>query len=220
MRTIFCIAIGYLMLFVAGYVSAREKDINIYDNIYEKRGADHGWIEPGYAAGSPCGKLLLIRKGKDACGIRFTGYHRDYDRKQETFFSTGEENMYGEYEWYYQGDGSYDFTRGNVASGKGKLHRGPAYRLGHMLTLWRTPPWWWIECGPFKLEWSYPCGLTIRSYVEATKPKLDEEVELAPTKWTKLEEVDFANPKLKWVKDQRIVIGVPQIEWLPLEELP
>lgn len=97
--------------------------------LIEDRIRTHVEIGPRGAIGA-LNRFILIRKATYGCAIRFTSYRRDHDQRPPTFFNTGNENMYGAYDWYFQGDGSFDFTRSNVQAGQGKLHLGPVIQFG------------------------------------------------------------------------------------------
>jgi hypothetical protein len=210
----FCAALLWIFGLCVGSRAAMQQEHGL--TIYEEHAQEYGWVRPGTGAGSPFGRYLLLRKGSDACAIRFGRYHRDYDAKPGGMFTNGAENMYGEYEWNYQGDGSFDFKRENLAKGNGQLRHGPTSLLGHGITLRHTPGKGWIECGPFKLGWSYPIGLSFWSHANGAKPVEDADVEMAPTKWSRLEEIDYFNPKLRWTK----VTNLLPLEGLTLDQLP
>ena len=86
------------------------------------------WLD----AGAPLGKFLLIRKEKDICAVRFTDAHRGHDAKPQTIFNSGGESFYAECEWFYQGDGSDDFSRNNVKRGHEKLVEKPLRGIGRL----------------------------------------------------------------------------------------
>ena len=94
------------LIFSQSVMSADNKEMELRENavIY--------WDQ----AMAPIGHFLLVQKGKDVCAIRFTEHHRGHDSSPPTLFSSGEETLYAEYDWFYQGDGSGDFTKSNAAS--------------------------------------------------------------------------------------------------------
>src|SRR5919197_343502 len=79
---------------------------------------------------APFGRFLLIRGAKGQCAVRFTEYQRGHDAKPPTVFSSGEESHDARYEWFYQSDGSGDFTNRNVKHGTGRVSRGAVRGIG------------------------------------------------------------------------------------------
>ena len=145
-------------------------------------------------ASAPIGRLLLIRNGKDCCAVRFTEFHRGHDAKPSTIFNSGDETLYAEYDWYFQGDGSGDFTKSNVKSGHEKLKRGPMVGIGRFSFQIGTTA---ISCGPFSLSWIYPNNVGF--HLSNTKED-DIGNELAPTKWKDLHEIDIREPRVRWYR--------------------
>jgi hypothetical protein len=149
---------------------------------------------------SPVGKFLLMRKSNHICAIRFTK------------FGGGKENGGAEYDWYFQGDGSADFTRPNISSGHAQLQ----WKAGFFDELLHGPSAKSkISCGSFEVLWTYPNNVIFASF-EAWRSKFDYNLELAPTKAADIKEVNIKNPRLQWYKldDKR------QGRFIPLEELP
>jgi hypothetical protein len=184
--------------------------------VYELKSTTHVMIF-ATGVGGLLNKFILAKKGTDVCAIRFTDFHRDYDEKPATLFQSGTENKYADYEWFYQGDGSGDFTKANVMSGKGRAHSGPTIGFGHNITLWRSPDKWWVECGnAFSIWWAYPTGLGFQSYVNGGF-RDDIDLELAGTNWSVLNDINIHNSKLHWVKLSTQSLRTVEI---PLSELP
>jgi hypothetical protein len=149
---------------------------------------------------SPVGKFLLMRKSNHVCAIRFTK------------LSGGNEDGVAEYDWYFQGDGSVDFTKQNISSGHERLQ----WKAGFFDELLHGPrARSKISCGSFEVLWTYPNNVIFASF-EAWRSKFDYNLELAPTKTTDIREVNIKNPRLQWYKldDKR------QGRFIPLEELP
>jgi hypothetical protein len=157
-------------------------------------------------AGTALGRFVLVRSGKAACALRFTEYHSGQDAKPPTTFSSGEESQYAEYEWFYQADGSGNFRAANAESGTGKLSKGPLRGIGRLAFQTGNTT---IKCGPLTLGWSYP------TRVNFVLPAGELTVQLAPTRWSSIDQVDFHASGIPWYsKDenrQPIVI--------PLEKL-
>ncbi len=140
---------------------------------------------------SPLGRILLVRKGKDICAIRFTEYHRGHDAKPPSIFNSGEESFYAEYDWYCQTDGSQDLKKKNVASGHRKLVEKPSKGIGRLAFQTGTVN---VKCGPFKLFWMFPTSISFSASPSCSDPV----VQLSPTKWMQIEDIDLSYSKLKW----------------------
>lgn len=159
--------------------------------------------------GAPTGRMLLIRRGTQQCVVRFTAFHRDRDAKPATAFNSGAESFFAEYDWYHAvvvGDDQsiprYERGHRTVAlqalAGIGRLAFQPADNE--------------IHCGSFNLVWFYPVrvGFNGRDSVK------DIGVELAPTKWSAIEQVNYKDPALRWfTKDEA---RKPML--IPVDKLP
>ena len=161
----------------------------------------------------PKGVFLLIRSHKDTCALRFTDFHRGRDKKEWSVFHSGEENLYSQYDWFYQGDGSGDFSKANVESGHESLRRGPIVGFGHMFgsQVGNTN----IECGSFELSWSYPTTVYFWNAGKRRESR-DRQLEIAPTKWKNISELNALDPNLIWYSYYE---GIAETI-IPLEELP
>lgn len=164
---------------------------------------------------APMGRFVLIRKGKDVCAVRFTAFHRGHDEKPSTMVNTGEETLYAEYDWYWQKDGTGEFIKLNVKSGHNRLRSGPlrgfgsfAFQTGDIR----------IRCGPFRLFWNPPASVAFFGV-----PKQgDYGVELSPTPWDDMKEVNVHEPSLKWYRydENRKTIRIPIAELSKSEHSP
>ncbi len=68
-----------------------------------------------------------------------------------------------------------------------------------------------VECDSLTPDWIYPTGV---SFLVGTRFNLD--LELAPTQWTDLSEINLQDPKLIWYR-----LNESQIDtFIPLNELP
>lgn len=145
-------------------------------------------------ASAPLGRFLLIRKDKRVCAVRFTKAQRGHDAKPGTTFNSGEESFSAEYDWYFQEDGSGDFTQPGLLSGHEQLARKPLKGIGRLA--FQTGQIY-VECGAFdKLFWRYPTWVSF--YGKSRRG--DYGIELAPTKWTEIKEVNVHDPRLKWYR--------------------
>ncbi|MCI0409343.1 MAG: hypothetical protein L0191_12430, partial [Acidobacteria bacterium] len=119
----------------------------------EDDAARNGTLILPHGVSGPIYRFLLVRKDRDACALRFTDIHRGGDARPRSWWQEGGESEYAEYDWYYQGDGSGDFTRPNVQSGHGNLYEKPAVGIGRLRFSRGINA---IRCGSFRLGWSYP----------------------------------------------------------------
>ena len=148
-------------------------------------------------AGAPIGRFLLIRYGPHACAVRFNEAYRGGDQKPSTAFDSGEESLFALYDWYYQGDGTGDFSKSNVSSGNGKVAKGPLKGIGRLA--FRTGDSE-IKCGRLTLRWMYPTRIDFN----AKGKDRDASVQLAPTKWSDLSQVKFMDSSIRWYQlDQK-----------------
>lgn len=154
---------------------------------------------------APLGRFLLLRKDKMVCAVRFTKAQRGHDAKPATTFNSGEENFSAEYDWYSQGDGSGDFTLPGVLSGHESVARRPLKGIGRLA--FQTGQIY-VECGTFdKLFWRYPTWVSF--YGKSRRG--DYGIELAPTKWAEIKEMDVHDPCLKWYRydENRESVDIP-----------
>ena len=138
----------------------------------------------------PAGRFLLVRNGNDACAVRFTSF----DGREETAY-------HGEYDWYFQSDGTGNFTKPSLKAGHGKI----TVYLGRILWAFSAHH---VLCGPFRLLWDYPTHL---GFAWTTTREADVGNEIAPTKWTDISEVNIHDPRLKWYRrvDAKREIRIP-----------
>jgi hypothetical protein len=160
-------------------------------------------------AGAPLGRFLLVRKDKAVCALRFTKARRGHDIKPTTVFHSGEENFFAEYDWYFQGDGSGNFARRGVLSGHRRLHRKPLIGIGRLAFQTGQVH---VNCGTFRdLLWLYPTRV---SFYGGSR-RGDDGIEMAPTKWADIKEVDVHDPRLKWYRYEENRQSI----YIPLEDL-
>lgn len=134
----------------------------------------------------PLGRILLVRKGMEYGALIIT----------EAWIENREEDKYARYESYYQGDKTGDFSNKNVQVRKGKLSRPKGIWVGggHWFSFRLRPE---IRCGRIKLLWFYKTFVCFFGYGQAQG---DYGIELAPTKWTDISEVNVFDPRLKWYR--------------------
>jgi hypothetical protein len=159
--------------------------------------------------GSPVGHMLLIRHGADRCVIRFTTFHRGHDAKPETALNSGAESFFAEYDWYHATAISDNHQGAGYESGHRAVSRQALMGVGRLAF---QPGDDEIHCGSFKLVWVYPVrvGFNDRYSVK------DIGIELAPTKWTAIEQVNFKDTALRWYT----VDEARKPTLIPIERLP
>lgn len=145
----------------------------------------------------PLGKILIVRKGTDYCALKFIE------------FWTGEnkEDRYARYESYSYGDKPADFSRNNVKLKKEELYFPKARWsiFGHPVAFGTKDE---IHCGFAKLWWS---GRGSVYFFERGKPQGDYGIELSPTKWTDISQVNVLDPRLTWFRydENRKRVNIP-----------
>jgi len=152
--------------------------------------ADRPWIPgPGevtifrYSVSVPLGRVLLARNGREFLALKFTN----------TWLGKGEEEHYTSYDFYYQSDGSGDFSKGNVESGSGEVFF-PGLRMIMGMYVAKGDIKDKIRFGKIELKWNYIANIGF--------PKRSKG-ELAPTPWTSIDEVNVYDPRIKWYRGDR-----------------
>lgn len=152
----------------------------------------HGVITWGDAS-APVGRFLLIRRRDELCAIKFTGYHRGHDTKPPTIFNSGEESLYGDYDWHYGPTGKAGLPGADATSGQKKLAQTRTLGIGRLI-LWGGVDW--VKCGSFTLLWFYPTHVSFHT----PDVECDLTIEMAPTRWSDIRLVNPADPTLKWYR--------------------
>ncbi len=146
---------------------------------------------------APMRRFLLASKELAVCAVRFMVFHRDHDKAQPGVFAPGDEHTYAEYDRYFQGDGSGDFSKTDVTSGHGELRNTPSFGIGRFA--FKPSEILHITCGSFRVAWGYPNALQFISYPKSD-PKDESDLELAPTRFSDIGQIDFTSPKRRWYK--------------------
>ena len=155
----------------------------------------------------PLGKILLIREDSDYGAIKFIKF----------WTGKAEDDLYATYESYYQDDKTGVFTNKNVKFTKEELHSPkPSFSLfGHPFAFGIKEE---IRCGPIRLWWS---GRGTVYFFKRDQREGDYGIELAPTKWTDISQVNVSDPRLKWYrydeKRKDTTIPVDQL-WKDIEK--
>ncbi len=153
------------------------------------------YVQPD-AIGMPLGNIVLIRKNSRYCVLNFTKFIQG---KKEDEGSTS-------YEAYFQGDGSGDFTKKNIKSMEGELSFMEPKQMGGILSVLfhpfaigggnRT-----IISGNFKLSWTGgPKWQWVYFYRFGIEEPRDHGIEIAPTAWGNIDEVNVFDTRLKWYR--------------------
>jgi len=147
----------------------------------------------------PVGKILLVRKNTEYCAIKLTKFWTGKTQADE----------YAAYESYYQGDKTGDFTNKNVKFKQGKLSCPRPRGIGRLSFSFGSKD---IQCGPIKLFWS---GKGWVYFFNSNQEQGDYGIELAPTKWMHISQVNVFDERLKWYRydenRQRVKFPVDQL---------
>jgi hypothetical protein len=132
----------------------------------------------------PLGKILLARKGTAYCAIKFIK------------FWTGktEEDFFARYESYYQDDGTGDFSSRNVKYKEAKLSFPKPRGIGRFAFSFGNRN---ICCGSLRLQWAGEGSVFF--YAEG-QDQGDYGIELAPTPWTDISQVNVRDFRIKWYR--------------------
>jgi hypothetical protein len=156
----------------------------------------------------PLEKILLVRKGSEYCAIKFTKLWSENTSEIGTLFVASGSDEYAMYELYYQGDKTGDFTKKNVKFKKEKLSYLKPRGIGRLAFTFGNQE---IKCGTIELS---AISNSVSFYGEGQKEG-DYGIELAPTKWTDISEVNVFDPRIKWYRydenRERVNIPVEQL---------
>lgn len=152
----------------------------------------------------PIEKILLVRKGSEYCSIKFTKLWSENTSEDSTLFVAAGSDEYALYESYYQGDKTGDFSKKNVQINKAKLSFLKPRGIGRLAFSFGNQE---IKCGTIKLR---SLSNAISFYAEDQKAG-DYGIELAPTKWTDISQVNVFDSRLKWYRydENRKRVNIP-----------
>jgi hypothetical protein len=143
----------------------------------------------------PLGKILLMRRASEYCAVKFTK------------FWTGktEGDRYAEYESFYQGDHTGTFSNRNVKFIKEKLSAPKPRGIGRLAFSFGNKD---IRCGPVRLWWG---GGGSVHFFSSNQDQGDYGIELAPTIWTDISQVNVFDPRIKWYRydEERQRLSIP-----------
>jgi hypothetical protein len=136
----------------------------------------------------PLGYFILARRGNHYCAIKITDFWLDEGLVNGNMGGTN-----ALYESHYLNSTArpYEFVhlRGKLGLGQFKFSI-----FGHGFALWSEPD---IDCKVFEVRWTKASWIHFYSLEERmyNKPFV---VNLAPTPWTDINDVDFDDPRLTW----------------------
>jgi len=143
----------------------------------------------------PLERILLVRRESEFCAVKFTK------------FWTGktEGDKYATYESYYQADKTGNFLNKNVKFKKSKLSFPKPRGIGRLAFSFGDKD---IQCGPIKLWWG---GGGSVHFFSTSQAQGDYGIELAPTKWTDISQVNVFDQQLKWYRydENRKRVNIP-----------
>ncbi len=132
----------------------------------------------------PLNKIFLIRKNGLYGAVKLTNFWSGKDKKR---------SKYASYECWYQDDGTRDFSSKSVKFEKREASI-KLFGIGRFSFNLGNDE---IRCGSFRLWW---WGKGSIYFFNSDQEFGDYGVELAPTKWSNIEEVNASDPNLKWYK--------------------
>jgi len=132
----------------------------------------------------PVGRVLIVRKNLEYCVLKFT----------KIWAGKTEEDWYASYESYYQGDKTGDFSKTSVQLRKYELSSPRPHGIGRLAFSFGDKD---VKCGPLKLFWF---GQSWVYFFSNGQKEGDYGIELAPTKWTDISQVNVFDPRLKWYR--------------------
>jgi len=131
----------------------------------------------------PLNRIFLIRKGTLYGAVKLTSYWKGKIKYSE----------YTTYDCWFQQDGTGDFKKKNVEY-ENKTASNILIGLGRFSFNFGKDE---IRCGPFRLWWP---GKDMVYLFGVSQEPGDYGIELAPTKWINITEINVFDPKLKWYR--------------------
>ena len=139
------------------------------------------------------GHFLLARKGHDLCAFRFTNFYIAPDPERE---SGRMPFYYADYELYRSHSGAIKFGGDGMEARRITLGMNPF--LGGHGVMRPDPGPTQIHCGAARLRWEYPTFVRMGATLDPKQS--DPDVQLAPTAWTDIRQVDAADARVKWYR--------------------
>ena len=145
-------------------------------------GPDDVRIGPHYVI-MPLNKIFLVRNNELYGAVKLTRFWTGKNKK----------GKYASYECWYQNDGSGDFS-GKSVKFEVKEVSSKLFGIGRFSFNTGNEE---IRCGSFKLWW---WGEGVIYFCKKGQGFADYGIEIAPTKWSDIKEVNVSDPRLKWFK--------------------
>lgn len=139
-------------------------------------------VVSGNGVRMPLRRILLVRKDERTGAVRFVG----------DGFWIARRFLHADYEEYVRKDETGGFAGANVVRRKRTAY---ALFVASPVVLGNFA----VECGPAKLFWTG--GRTVH-FVKGNGDEGDAGVELAPTPWTDISQVDLSDPRIRWYRYQ------------------
>jgi hypothetical protein len=133
---------------------------------------------------APVDTFVLVRTGKGFGAMKFT----------KLWTGKTEKDRYALYESYYVNDMRGDFQSKEVETIKEKLSFPKPFGIGRFSFSFGNRD---IQIGPIKLWWG---GGGSIYFHEKDTGQNDVEIELSPTKWTSLKQLNVFDERLKWYR--------------------
>jgi hypothetical protein len=153
----------------------------------------------------PLENILLVRKGSDYCAIKFAKFWSENKSEVGTIFVASGSDEYAIYESYYQGDKKGDFSKENIQIKKEKLSSTKPRGIGRLAFSFGNKE---IKCGSIKLFWG---GKGSVNFSGEGQKAGDYGIELAPTKWTDISQINVFDARVKWYRydEERKRVNIP-----------
>jgi len=142
----------------------------------------------------PVGHILLVRRKSEYCAVKFTAAWKGKNRYDN----------HARYVSFFPSDRKRGFSQDNLKAIEGELHYRPVNWGGCHFVIGDSG----VRCGSFALVWGYP---TFLLYLEPGEQDHHLGIEIAPTKWTDIKEVNLSDPRIKWYEfeERRDAIYIP-----------
>lgn len=140
--------------------------------------------------GPPRGYFLLIRNRENVCAIRFTSFRIHYEKQG----SNSKDLLCAAYDLYRIGDRNRSVPQSSTQLTQGILVWNPW--VGHGSFEGQRGKHY-IDCGELRLAWWFPTQI---QFYSPSRRNVDTGAELAPTKWTDIQEIDSQDPRLIWYR--------------------
>ncbi len=151
----------------------------------------------------PLKRIVLVRAGSSYCAVRFT---KAYGGKTDA-------EDFAEYESWYQGDGTGNFSSSNVVYAKRDLWWKAPIGIGRLWLMTRDRDE--VQCGPITLSWMPD---TVIELTPKKAERVSGPLRFAPTPWTSISEVNVHDARIKWYEPGMHGENTPDIR-IPIDQL-